>query len=76
MPWHEIPTVDSLWQLLGAVQTTDPSSLELALVGIVTFLCYQILARSDHERRGVGKRERSIAKPQAAAPVTEDRLVA
>jgi hypothetical protein len=78
MPWHEASPADFLGQLLGEVQTTDPSSLALAIVGIVTLLWYQILARPGHERRETPSRRQAIAKPPAAAAAspTKERRVA
>lgn len=63
--------------LLGEIQTTNPTSLELAIVGIVTFLGYEIVARPGHARRNDALREQTPATSQAAEePVAEQRRVA
>ena len=77
MPWHELPLVESIWRQFGAVvEPANPSSFTLAIVGVGTFLCYQILARPGHERRRPGDLSQLAAKPQATAAATEDRRVA
>ncbi len=75
--WHA-NSHDFFALLLGEVQTTNPSSLALALMGIVTFLCYQILARPGHEHRKALPRGQAFAKPKAAAEASprEERRVA
>ncbi len=77
MPWHEIPLVESIWRQMEVVaQPTNPSSFTLAFVGVGTFLCYQILARPGHGRRGPVDLGQPAAKPQATTAATEDRRVA
>jgi hypothetical protein len=51
--------------LLGEMLTTDPTSLELALVGVVTLLGYEILARPGHAHRNDLSRGQRMAEPPA-----------
>lgn len=80
MPWQEMPIVETVWQQLETVaEPTNPSSFTLALVGVTTYLFYQILVRPGHERRRTLESASSNAKPQTttkAAAATEDRRVA
>jgi hypothetical protein len=77
MVWNAI-SHDCFAQLLAEVQTTNPSSLTLALVGIVTYFCYQVFARPGQDRSKVLRRGQSDAKPPAsvAESPTEERRVA
>lgn len=77
MPWQGPAVLGAAWQLVGEIPTTNPSSLVLSLVGIFTFLAYQILARPGHVRRFDLPRGQVTAKPQAAEEITtEERRVA
>ena len=79
MPWQELPIVETIWQQLETVaEPTNPSSFTLALVGVTTYLCYQILVRPGHERRRTLESVSPIATPEvtAEAAATEDRRVA
>jgi len=81
MPWHDITLLESLRNLQGAVdQPTNPSSFVLAFVGVVTFLCYQHLARPGRGGRSSIDQARPIVKPRAtsaeAEAPREDRRVA
>ena len=68
MQWQEITLWDSVGRDLAAVsEPTNPSSLVLACVGIVVYLCYQILARPGHE----GRRPTIVAQPQAVETAVE-----
>ena len=81
MPWHDITLVESVWSLqAAAAKPTNPSSFVLAVVGVVTYLCYHIIARPGYERRRPLDASETLAKPQTAgveaAAATEERRVA
>lgn len=79
MPWHEIPLQESIWRLSEAVaEPTNPSSFILAIVGVGTYLCYQILARPGRERSRPIDSSQSATNLQAASAeaVREERRVA
>ena len=73
MPWIEATLTSTVWLLLSAVKTTNPSSFTLASVGVVVYLSYQVLVRPGHARRCTLPMTRPVAKPQA---VGEQRRVA
>lgn len=66
MPWAQFP------QLLADLPTTDPTSRQLALLGVVTYLVFEVLARPSHRRSN--RLERDSRKRKPSAPLTQRRV--
>ena len=78
MLWLEVPLVESLGLLIAAAkEPTNPASITLALVGVMTFLCYQLFARPGHaQRRAEEMGSQTGPQPAEVEPAAEDRRVA
>ena len=78
MFWLEAPVIESLGLLIAAAkEPTNPASITLALVGVITFISFQLFARPGHALRRTDEiASQSGPPPAEAEPAAEDRRVA